>query len=380
MATAPTTTQGLPPPPQSRSTDDLLTDWQREFTLTGADPTATGTPLTPLAGVTEPATERFPQLSWQPLTGAAYYKVQVSETPGYWLPESATAFLSQHNLYPTATDLSTYFDRPGTYTWQVAAYDAGNAWLGTGPTSTFTIASPQVVTGQQIALDGLDLDNGHVCANAIANGDPPCDNVPATPVLDWNSVPGADGYVVYVSEDPDLTNDLTVAREFDFGMTGPPMHINMDFIAGSLTEMVGGVASAAVLFGYAWWAPIILGGAWIGTHYLLRESSIWRDRNTDEVKEAQRHADYTYRLAVDPPAAKEIRLFGLDDWAIDRFARNRRRLVDPVAPSEHILNRQNQDVGARGIEHFEQRFAQHVREAGILERPLAVLVGDALLD
>ena len=37
-------------------------------------------------------------------------------------------------------------------------------------------------------------------------------------------------------EDPKLTGDLTVAREFDLGMTGPPMHINMDFIAGGLVS------------------------------------------------------------------------------------------------------------------------------------------------
>ena len=92
-------------------------------------------------------------------------------------------------------------------------------------------------------------------------------------------------------EDPKLTGDLTVAREFDFGMTGPPMHMNMDFIAGGLVEMVGGIASALILFGYRWWAPIVLGGAWVSTHYLLRESSVWRDRNTEEVRLAQRHAD-----------------------------------------------------------------------------------------
>ena len=47
---------------------------------------------------------------------------------------------------------------------------------------------------------------------------------------------------------------------------------------------------------------------------------MWRDRNTDEVRTAQRHADYAYRLAVDAPAAKEVRLFGLSDWVVDRFA------------------------------------------------------------
>ena len=32
-------------------------------------------------------------------------------------------------------------------------------------------------------------------------------------------------------EDPKLTGDLTVARDFDLGITGPPLSISMDFIA-----------------------------------------------------------------------------------------------------------------------------------------------------
>jgi ABC-type multidrug transport system fused ATPase/permease subunit len=127
-------------------------------------------------------------------------------------------------------------------------------------------------------------------------------------------------------EDSRLANDLTVARDFDLGMTGPPLSISMDFIAGGLVEMIGGLASAAVLAAYAWWAPILLGGAWLATHWLLRESGIWRDRNTEEVRGAQRDADYAYRLAVDPPASKELRLFGLVGWTIDRFLARRTRL------------------------------------------------------
>jgi ATP-binding cassette subfamily B protein len=127
-------------------------------------------------------------------------------------------------------------------------------------------------------------------------------------------------------EDPKLTSDLTVARDFDLGMTGPPLSISMDFISSGMVEMIGGIASAVLLFGYAWWAPIVLAGAWLATHRLLRESAIWRDRNTDEVRGAQRDADYAYRLAVDPPAAKELRLFGLAGWTIDRFVARRTRL------------------------------------------------------
>jgi ABC-type multidrug transport system fused ATPase/permease subunit len=127
-------------------------------------------------------------------------------------------------------------------------------------------------------------------------------------------------------EDPKLTSDLTVARDFDLGMTGPPLSYSMDFIASGMVEMIGGLAAAALLFAYAWWAPIVLAGAWLSTQWLLRESAVWWDRNTPEVRAAQRDAEYTYRLAVDPNPAKELRLFGLAGWTIDRFVARRTRL------------------------------------------------------
>jgi ATP-binding cassette subfamily B protein len=125
-------------------------------------------------------------------------------------------------------------------------------------------------------------------------------------------------------EDPSLAADFTVARDFDLGMTGPPLSYSMDFIAGGMVEMVGGFAAAAILLGFSLWAPIVLVGAWLATHWLLRESAVWFDRNTDEVRNAQRDAEYMYRLAVDPPASKELRLFGLVEWTIERFVARRR--------------------------------------------------------
>ncbi len=85
-------------------------------------------------------------------------------------------------------------------------------------------------------------------------------------------------------EDPELADDLTTSREFDRGMTGPPMYLNLDFIATSLVGTVGGVASAVVLAGFTWWAPVVLVLAWGSTHWLLRESGVWKDRNTPEVR------------------------------------------------------------------------------------------------
>jgi ATP-binding cassette, subfamily B, bacterial len=126
----------------------------------------------------------------------------------------------------------------------------------------------------------------------------------------------------------DLTNDLTTARDFDLGWTAPPMFLNMDFIAQGLVLLLGGVVSALVLVGFAWWAPLLLLAAWGSTHWLLRESGVWRDRNTDEVKTARRHTSYAYDLATEPAAAKEVRLFGLSPWLLERFTAHRLHLHD----------------------------------------------------
>jgi ATP-binding cassette, subfamily B, bacterial len=40
-----------------------------------------------------------------------------------------------------------------------------------------------------------------------------------------------------------LTSDLTVARDFDLGMTGPPLSMSRDFIAGGLAH--GGMISSS---------------------------------------------------------------------------------------------------------------------------------------
>ncbi len=127
-------------------------------------------------------------------------------------------------------------------------------------------------------------------------------------------------------EDPELTSDLTVARDFDLGMTGPPLFISMDFIAGGLVEMIGGVASALVLAAYAWWAPWCSPArGWRHITSCGRAPS-GATATPTEVRSAQRDADYAYRLAVDPPASKELRLFGLASWTIDRFVNRRTRL------------------------------------------------------
>ena len=123
------------------------------------------------------------------------------------------------------------------------------------------------------------------------------------------------------SKTPSSRATSTMARDFDLAISGPPLFISMDFIAGRARgddwrPGVGGVARRLRVVG----APV-LAGAWLRHPLALpRERRCARPQHRGS-PEAQRHADYAYRLAVDPPAAKELRLFGLADWVIERLDR-----------------------------------------------------------
>jgi ATP-binding cassette, subfamily B, bacterial len=129
-------------------------------------------------------------------------------------------------------------------------------------------------------------------------------------------------------EEPELADDFGLARDFDLGITAPPIRVCLPFVANGLVEAGSGTASALILSGYQWWAPLVLVAGWLATHRLLRESTVWRTWRSEEVVRSQRHADYAYRMAVDVPAAKELRLFGLGGWTVSRFGQHRQRLLE----------------------------------------------------
>ncbi|MEZ5262597.1 MAG: hypothetical protein R2755_12680 [Acidimicrobiales bacterium] len=81
-----------------------------------------------------------------------------------------------------------------------------------------------------------------------------------------------------------------------------------------------GLASAAVLFGYRWWAAPVLLASWRRRRTgCCGVSGVWKDRLPIRCAEAQQRADYppTGR-PVDPPRPG-VRLFGLGAWVLARF-------------------------------------------------------------
>lgn len=76
-------------------------------------------------------------------------------------------------------------------------------------------------------------------------------------------------------ESPDLVDDLTAARDFELGLSGPTLSLSIGFIASGLVDLFAGLAQVAILGAFHWWAPVLVGGAWASTHWLLRESAGW---------------------------------------------------------------------------------------------------------
>ena len=175
-------------------------------------------------------------------------------------------------------------------------------------------------------------------------------------------------------ENPRLTSDLTMARDFDLGITGPPMTISMDFIGAGLVELVAGLASALVLAGYAWWAPLLLAGAWLATHWLLREAAVWRDRNTEEVRE--RTAPRRLRLPTGSRTARRqgasaVRARGLDCGPIPVAATSFVRAEMASNPAARAAACVESDAGAcrqhRGVlvdRHRRSRRRTRTRSGG----------------
>ena len=140
-------------------------------------------------------------------------------------------------------------------------------------------------------------------------------------------------------ERPDLADELAKARDFDAGTVGPPLEVAMPEVAGGFATVLGGLAQATVLGAYRWWAPLLLGGAWLSSHVLLRESALWKIFSSDEFANVGRHSDYAYRLAVESPAAKEIRVFGLARWTVDRYSALRRTVADALYRQRRLKQR-----------------------------------------
>ncbi|WP_170219438.1 Ig-like domain-containing protein [Nocardioides litoris] len=176
--------------------------YSNSFQVSDQVPALPGQPLEATSG-TGPHL-RTPSFAWVPYPGAESYSVRIFR-PGTNITIDQNAELMNEALaYNEVTETSRLLLAPGTYEWRVTATMATGSVEG--PAHTFSIQPLAAVSGQMLALDGDTLVAGDGCVGSTVAGSVPCEDVPSTPVLSWDPVPGAALYVVYVAQDDRFTN------------------------------------------------------------------------------------------------------------------------------------------------------------------------------
>ncbi|MER7244110.1 ABC transporter ATP-binding protein [Kribbella sp. NPDC000426] len=122
--------------------------------------------------------------------------------------------------------------------------------------------------------------------------------------LDLLDSPGFSGRLQAVVE---ATRDWTFAFGLDNTWT---------VVARRLT----GIGAVAVLLSWRWWAPFLIAGSFM---LLSKTYTTWLNTAFDKLLQSSaselRRARYVRGLLVQTEAAKEVRLFGLTDWLVDRY-------------------------------------------------------------
>ncbi|MFE3181823.1 ABC transporter ATP-binding protein [Streptomyces violascens] len=118
-------------------------------------------------------------------------------------------------------------------------------------------------------------------------------------------------------EDPEVADQLVLAQGQGTGML--PVAQAVTALPALFSARAAGVTSALLLMGFRWWAPLPLIAVW-------KVTGRWRDREIRRAVSVQsgsttelRRAEYLRGVALNGAAAKEIRVFDLTGWLVERF-------------------------------------------------------------
>jgi ATP-binding cassette subfamily B protein len=143
-------------------------------------------------------------------------------------------------------------------------------------------------------------------------------------------------------EDPTV-QDLLASASGELSSTRPadaPVAL-----AGAIGDRLGGLGACAVLTVFRWWVGLLFLAGWVLIRppllRLLTERATLMRRATPEL----RHGWYYLACAWRPQFAKEMRVFGLGGWVLNR---HREQWMTGMAPSWETVRRLNRRVAAYG--------------------------------
>lgn len=115
-------------------------------------------------------------------------------------------------------------------------------------------------------------------------------------------------------EDPLILDRIALAR----GVAGAPPSRFVLGLSVVAPLWLAAIGSAVVLAGVRWWLPLVLLGVYLPARHALHHHHFETMRALLGATRALRRSWYLEGLAAQPAAAKEVRVFGLGGWALDR--------------------------------------------------------------
>ena len=118
-------------------------------------------------------------------------------------------------------------------------------------------------------------------------------------------------------DDPALADRLQAVQEAE---RGGVLRRTTSELANVVVTRLRGIGAFVVLLGFGWWAPLLLAAAWQLTNLVHLRATAQGVAVAMEGGAARlRRSEYLRSLALEPAAAKEVRVFGLGGWAVGEF-------------------------------------------------------------
>ncbi|HET7229717.1 MAG TPA: ABC transporter ATP-binding protein [Longimicrobium sp.] len=118
-------------------------------------------------------------------------------------------------------------------------------------------------------------------------------------------------------EDPAFADELQAVIDAERRAT---LRWSAAALSGVATTRLRGAGAFVVLLSFSWWAPFLLAAAWHLTNVVfVKASQRGVSVQMNDGATRMRRAEYMRSLALEPAAAKEIRVFGLSGWVVGRY-------------------------------------------------------------
>jgi ATP-binding cassette subfamily B protein len=118
-------------------------------------------------------------------------------------------------------------------------------------------------------------------------------------------------------EDPRVADELRSAQMV--GSENFTAQQALEALNDLTTLRLGAVASAVLLSRWQWWAPLVVGGAWLCSRAWYRREMGTLVASMERNTPALRRAEYVGDVVLGGTGAKESRIFGLAPWLVARF-------------------------------------------------------------